>query len=111
MERFWKEEAYKTMKPYNEIRAKLPKHIQEAARREAEEVLLKMAIDELRKQAGLTQAALAKRMGISQPTVASLEGRKDMRVSTLHRLVAACGGSLRVSAKLPGKKSFDLIKP
>ena len=99
------------IKPYNEIRAKLPKHVREAARRQAEEVLLKMAIDELRKEAGLTQAALAKKMGVSQPTVASLESRKDMRVSTLHRLVRACGGTLRVSVKLPGRKSVNLIRP
>ncbi len=98
------------MKRYSEIRAKLPKHVQEVARREAEEALLTMALGEFRKQAGLTQAALAKRMGISQPSVASLEGRKDLRVSTLHRLVAACGGRLQVTAKLPGKKSFDFLK-
>ena len=49
------------VKPYGEIRAKLPKHGQEAARRDAEEALLQMALDEFRKKAGLTQAALAKR--------------------------------------------------
>ena len=64
-----------------------------------------------RKEQKLSQAALAKKMGVSQPTVASLESRKDMRVSTLHRLVRACGGTLRVSVKLPGRKSVNLIRP
>ena len=98
------------IKPYREIRARLPKRVRDAARGKAEDVLLKMAIDQLRMEAGLTQAALAKKLGVSQPTVSSLKGRKDMRVSTLRRLVRACGGTLRVSAQMPGGKSHNLIK-
>jgi predicted transcriptional regulator len=48
-----------------------------------------------RRRAGLTQRALAARTGIAQPTIARIErGTDDPRVSTVARLLAACGESL-----------------
>lgn len=48
-----------------------------------------------RRHAGLTQAALARASGTSQPTIARYEsGRSEPRASTLERILAACGQRL-----------------
>lgn len=48
-----------------------------------------------RERAGLTQAALARTAGTSQPTIARYEsGRSEPRASTLERILAACGQRL-----------------
>lgn len=48
-----------------------------------------------RREAGLTQRALARAAGVPQPTVARIEsGAVEPRVGTLERLLARCGRSL-----------------
>ena len=50
---------------------------------------------EVRRVAGLSQRQLARRTGIPQPTIASIEaGRRDPRVGTLAKLVDGCGWTL-----------------
>ena len=50
-----------------------------------------------RERAGLTQAALAERVGTSQATVSAYEnGAKEPSVATLDRLLAATGARLAV---------------
>lgn len=52
-----------------------------------------------RRASGLTQVALARRAGTSQPTLAAYEnGRVEPRLETLERLIAACGCELDISA-------------
>lgn len=55
-------------------------------------------LSQLREQAGLTQAQVAERMGISQPRVSQLENGdpRELMVATLDRYVAALGGRLRM---------------
>ena len=55
----------------------------------------------LRRSRGLSQAELARRLGISQSDVSKLERRPDVRLSTLKAVVEAMGGSLRISARFP----------
>jgi predicted transcriptional regulator len=55
-----------------------------------------------RRRAGLSQRALAARVGVPQPTVARIEsGVVDPRVDTLDRLLAGCGLALDSVAR-PG---------
>lgn len=55
---------------------------------------------EIRVEADLTQAALARRAGTSQAAVARYEsGAASPAVTTLERLVAACGGTLEISVR------------
>lgn len=55
-----------------------------------------------RKAAGLSQAQLARRLGISQPAVARLEAAGDgITVDTLRRTLRGIGRSLEVSATDP----------
>ena len=55
------------------------------------------AVRRARRRAGLSQRALAARSGVAQPTIARIErGRDDPRISTVERLLVACGESIEV---------------
>jgi transcriptional regulator with XRE-family HTH domain len=55
-----------------------------------------------RRQAGLSQRALAAATGVSPSTIARIEkGRMEPTVALLTRLVAACGLELRMSVAEP----------
>ena len=55
----------------------------------------------MRRRRGLTQAALARRAGTSQPVVSAYEhGRRDPTFGTLRRLVEAGGERLVIDARL-----------
>jgi HTH-type transcriptional regulator/antitoxin HipB len=54
------------------------------------------ALRELRKRAGLTQEQVAERMGTSSTYLSRLEaGQRDIRLSTVLRLLDALGADLR----------------
>lgn len=50
-----------------------------------------------RARAGLTQAQVAERLGISQPAIARIEGGRNLSVKTLERYAKATGGKLRIT--------------
>ncbi len=63
-----------------------------------EEFAWASAVIDARNRAGLTQQALARKMGTSQPVVARLEsGRTRPSMRTLERLAAATGSRLLIS--------------
>jgi DNA-binding XRE family transcriptional regulator len=55
-----------------------------------------------RRAAGVTQATLAARLGMSQSDLSKLERRADLRLSTLRSYVAGLGGQLALLADLAG---------
>ncbi len=57
-----------------------------------------VALAELRRRAGLTQAEVAARMGVGQSDVSRLERRADAKLSTLRAYAAAVGTTLRLVA-------------
>jgi transcriptional regulator with XRE-family HTH domain len=64
-------------------------------------------IREARRSAGLTQQALASRVGTTQSAIAGLESdRSSPRVATLERVLRACGRELSLTAREP-KSSID----
>src|ERR1700730_17913565 len=71
-------------------------------RREVEDelaqILIEHKIANLRKQRGLTQAALARRSGVSQPMIAQIESGKlnNLTLKTLARTARALGASLTI---------------
>ncbi|MDZ4339654.1 MAG: helix-turn-helix transcriptional regulator [candidate division NC10 bacterium] len=85
-------------------------------RQQVEEMLNGMRIEQdliaLREERGLTQARLAKMLGVSQPAIAKIEsGRvKNLRLKTLVRVAAALGGELklRIVRKQPKAKVVAL---
>lgn len=62
----------------------------------------------LREQAGLSQRDLAKRLGVSQPRIATIERSKNVTVELLEQYVEALGGRLRVTV-VKGNKHTTLI--
>ncbi len=58
-------------------------------------------LSEIRRSRKVTQADLARRIGISQSDVSKLERRGDLRLSSLLRYVKALGGRLRLLIDFP----------
>lgn len=102
-------------KPKNPGLALLEKKVDELGlRREVEEeiaeILIESKIANLRKDRGLTQAALAQRSGVSQPMIAQIESGKlnNLTLKTLARTARALGARLRidlVSRPAPRKRA------
>jgi transcriptional regulator with XRE-family HTH domain len=71
-------------------------------RREVEDELARILIEQkiatLRRRRGLTQAALAKRSGVSQPMIAQIESGRlnNLTLKTLARTARALGASLKI---------------
>jgi DNA-binding XRE family transcriptional regulator len=68
----------------------------------------RMTLAEMRKGQKITQAALAEKLGIGQMQISRLEKRKDPRLSTIQRTVAAMGGKLTMVVTLPNQKPMVL---
>ncbi len=71
--------------------------------RAAELIAEEMTLRELRKARKLTQARVAKQLGITQDSVSRLEKRSDLLLSTLRKTVEAMGGNLWLVAEFPDR--------
>ena len=71
--------------------------------RAAELIAEEMTLRELRKARKLTQARVAKKLGITQDSVSRLEKRSDLLLSTLRKTVKAMGGNLFLVAEFPDR--------
>ncbi|MGN6549962.1 MAG: XRE family transcriptional regulator [Pararhizobium sp.] len=76
----------------------------EAARLAEEYATLK----DLRRAREMTQAALAETLHVNQVSIAKLEKRSDLLLSTLRNYVQAMGGELELVVKFPGKAPIRL---
>ena len=76
--------------------------------RAAELIAEEMTLRELRKARKLTQASVARELGISQDAVSRLEQRSDVLLSTLRRTVEAMGGNLSLIARFPDRPPVEL---
>jgi DNA-binding XRE family transcriptional regulator len=56
---------------------------------------------ELRQGLGMSQEELAERAGVGQANISRIEGRDDLKISTLARMVEAMGASLSIRACFP----------
>ena len=88
--------------PVEEVIAAIPQKRQETiAKRGAElveKVRRRMTLAELRNGRKISQATVAEALGIGQMQISRLEKRKDLRLSTMARTVAAMGGHLTLMA-------------
>lgn len=71
--------------------------------RAAELIAEEMSLRDLRKARKLTQARVAKKLGITQDSVSRLEKRSDLLLSTLRKTVKAMGGDVRIVAEFPDR--------
>lgn len=67
-----------------------------------------MTLRTLREARKLTQASVARELGIGQDGVSRLEQRSDLLLSTLRKTVESMGGSLSLVAQFPGRPPVEL---
>lgn len=99
----------KKSQPLSVLLAKEKPEVLQEAKRQAEDMLLDLRLAELRALTELSQAQLAEVMGVTQPTVASLEKKgRDVRLLSLKRYVEAAGCKLKINIELPDGSSHGL---
>ncbi|KAA5802446.1 helix-turn-helix transcriptional regulator [Alkalicaulis satelles] len=87
---------------FTEVLAQMPADRRARIEAEAERLYGEhVTLSALRKARALTQAQLAERLGKSQVSIARLEKRSDLLLSTLRSYVEAMGGTLTLSAHFP----------
>jgi transcriptional regulator with XRE-family HTH domain len=98
--------------PVEEVIGAMPKKHNAIAKRGAElvaKVARRMALAELRKGRKISQATVAEALGIGQMQISRLEKRRDPRLSTMQRTVAAMGGHLTMIATFPDQEPVVLV--
>ena len=88
-------------KKFSDLRAKMKPGAQKRADSIAQTMLAEMPLNELRQARGLSQKMLAQVLHLQQPSIAKLEKRTDMYLSTLRSHIEAMGGELDVLARFP----------
>ncbi|RXH57376.1 helix-turn-helix domain protein [Granulicella sibirica] len=80
----------------------LPKERREKIEKRAALLIAEeMTMRELRKARKITQAEMAKTLGVKQEQVSRIEKRTDLHLSTLRRSVEAMGGRLSLVVEFP----------
>ena len=90
------------------IRRLSPAQRKKVEARAAELIAEEMTLRELRRARKLTQARMARKLGISQDSVSRLERRSDLLLSTLRKTVEAMGGNLSLIAEFPDRQPVFL---
>jgi len=88
-------------KKFAELRAKMSPESQARVQTRAQVMLAEMPLNELRQARGLSQKMLAEVLHVQQPSVAKIERRTDMYLTTLRSHVEAMGGHLDIVARFP----------
>ncbi|WP_296271771.1 XRE family transcriptional regulator [Pseudomonas sp. UBA6323] len=88
-------------KKFAELRAKMAPEAQARVEAKVQELLAEMPLNELRQARGLSQKVLAEVLHVQQPSIAKMERRTDMYISTLRSHIEAMGGQLDVIARFP----------
>ena len=76
--------------------------------RAAELMAEEMTLRDLRHARKLTQARIARKLGVTQDSVSRLEQRSDLLLSTLRKTVKAMGGTLSLVAQFPDREPVVL---
>jgi len=86
---------------FSALRQQMSPESQGRARAKAQAMLAEMPLNELRQARGLSQKMLAEVLHVQQPSIAKMEKRTDMYLSTLRSHIEAMGGELEVVARFP----------
>lgn len=89
------------VKKFSELRAKMSPDARAESKARANQMLVEMALAEMRRARGLSQEELANLLNVKQPSIAKLEQRTDMYISTLRDHIQALGGELILLARFP----------
>ena len=88
-------------KKFSELRSRMSPAAQAQAEVKAQTMLAEMPLNELRQARGLSQKMLADVLHVQQPSIAKLEKRTDMYLSTLRSHIEAMGGQLKIVTRFP----------
>lgn len=88
-------------KNFSELRDRMKPDSRFRAEAKSKRLLAEMQLSELRQARGLSQKVLADLLQVQQPSIAKLEKRKDMYLSTLRSHIQAMGGELDIIARFP----------
>ena len=83
-------------KKFSELRTAMSPAAQQQANKKAKAMLSEMPLHELRQARGLSQKMLAEVLNVQQPSIAKMEKRTDMYLSTLRSHIEAMGGELDI---------------
>ena len=86
---------------FAELRGRLSPEAQAMAEAEAQRLGEEMDLAEVRRALKLSQEEIGQTLQIRQGSVAKIEKRTDMYVSTLRRFIEAMGGELEIVARFP----------
>lgn len=86
---------------FAELRARMSPEAQAQAEVEAQRLGEEMDLAEVRRALKLSQEEIGQKLQIKQGSVAKIEKRADMYVSTLRRFIEAMGGGLEIVARFP----------
>ena len=95
-------------KPISELMNTLSLDDQAIVEAKSTEMITAIRLAKLRKKMGFTQAQVADAMHIKQPTVAQLEKRTDIQLSTLRQYLQVLGANLEINATLPDGSKVNL---
>jgi len=97
----------------DDVITSLPKERQKKIGARGNELLAKvqkrMTLSEIRKGRKISQTKMAEALGIGQMQISRLEKRKDPRLSTMQRTIAAMGGHLTVIVTFPDQEPVVLV--
>lgn len=82
---------------FTQLRSHMSPDSQARSEARAQEMLAEMPLNELRQARGLSQKMLADVLHVQQPSIAKMEKRTDMYLSTLRSHIEAMGGQLEAS--------------
>lgn len=88
---------------FDTLRQAMTPERREANRTAAEEMNREYVLAQIRREVGVTQAEIAKRLEIAQPTYAAFERNDNLQLGTLRRIVNALGGALKIEVQIDGR--------
>ena len=91
-------------KKFQTLVNKLPRASRARIKAKTRRLIADMALAELREARKLTQQQLAHQLNVKQPSIAKIERRADMYVSTLRGIIKAMGGEMEILAVFPDGK-------
>lgn len=91
-------------KSFQTLREKMSPEAQAQAEARTNEMLVELALQDLRKSLDLTQEQVAEAMQMNQAAVSKMEHQSDIYVSTLRKFVLALGGHVKIVASFPDRE-------
>jgi hypothetical protein len=88
---------------WSEIEARMSPESLARAKHKAEVMLAAMDLQDLARERGFTQEALAQQLETAQGNVSRMLRRTDMHISSLQEVIEAMGGTLEITAHFPDR--------